>query len=119
VLQSTPNSALGINANSPSPFAGLDSFYGPWTQQIDLGLTRRFNLTERQAVALQVQVFNVMNHANYYVQNGTGVDSAQYTAVAFGNKPDGSTTCGDGVTSTRLATSCLTQASANFRSSTR
>jgi hypothetical protein len=57
VLQSTPNSALGINANSPSPFAGLDSFYGPWTQQIDLGLTRRFNLTERQAVALQVQVF--------------------------------------------------------------
>ena len=96
VLQSTPNSALGINANSPSPFAGLDSFYGP--QQIDLGLTRRFNLTERQAVALQVQVFNVTNHANYYVQNGTGVDSAQYTAVAFGNKPDGSTTCGDGVT---------------------
>jgi hypothetical protein len=55
-LQSTPNSALGINANSPSPFAGLDSFYGPWTQQIDLGLTRRFNLTERYALALQVQV---------------------------------------------------------------
>lgn len=61
-------------------------------------MTRRFNLTERQAVALQVQVFNVMNHANYYVQNGTGVNSVQHTAVAFGNKPDGFTTCGDGVT---------------------
>jgi hypothetical protein len=97
-LQSTPNSALGINAHSPSPFAGLDSFYGPWTQQIDLGLTRRFNLAERHAVALQVQIFNVMNHANYYVQNGTGVNSVQYTAAAFGNKPDGSTTCGDGAT---------------------
>jgi hypothetical protein len=90
----------------PQPVCRI-GLYGPWTQQIDLGLTRRFNLTERPAVALQVQVFNVMNHANYYVQNGTGVDSAQYTAVAFGNKPDGSTTCGDGVTSTRLATSCL------------
>ena len=97
-LQSTPNSALGINAQNPSPFAGLDSFYGPWTQQIDLGVTRRFNLAERYAIALQVQVFNAMNHANYYVQNGTGVNSVQYTAAAFGNKPDGSTTCGDGAT---------------------
>jgi hypothetical protein len=97
-LQSTPNSALGINANSPSPFAGLNSFHGPWTKQIDLGLTRRFNLTERHAIALQAQVFNVMNHANYYVQNGTGVNSIQYAAAAFGNNPDGSTTCGDGAT---------------------
>ncbi len=47
-LQSTPNSALGISARIPSPFAGLDSFYGPWTQQIDLGLARRFNLAERR-----------------------------------------------------------------------
>jgi hypothetical protein len=97
-LQSTPNSALGINANSPSPFAGLDSFYGPWTQQIDFGLTRRFNLTEHHTIALQAQVFNVLNHANYYVQNGTGVDSVQYSAAPFGNNVDGSTTCGDGVT---------------------
>jgi Carboxypeptidase regulatory-like domain/TonB dependent receptor len=88
-LQATANSALGINAGSPSPAVGLDSFYGPWTQQIDLGLTRRFNITERHAVTLQAQVFNVMNHANYYVQNGTGVSSTQYSP--FG------TNCGDGV----------------------
>jgi hypothetical protein len=97
-LQSTPNSALGINASSPSPFAGLNSVYGPWTEQIDFGLTRRFNLTERHAIALQAQVFNLMNHANYYVQNGTGVNSIQYAASSFGNNPDGSTTCGDGAT---------------------
>ena len=62
-LQATANSALGINSGSPSPFAGLDSFYGPWTEQIDLGLARRFKVTERHAVSLQAQVFNVMNHA--------------------------------------------------------
>ena len=95
-LQSTANSALGINAGSPSPFVGLNSFYGPWTQQIDLGLTRRFNLTERHRISLQAQVFNLMNHPNYYVQNGTGVNSVQYGAASFGNKPDGSTSCGDG-----------------------
>src|SRR5260370_12443509 len=110
-LQSTPNSALGINAHSPSPLAGLDSFYGPWTQQIDLGLTRRFNLTERHAIALQVQVFNVMNHANYYVQNGTGVDSVQYAAAPFGNNPDGSTTCGNGAT---LNQTCYLVPNASF-----
>jgi hypothetical protein len=110
-LQSTPNSALGINARSPSPFAGLNSFYGPWTQQIDLGLTRRFNLTERHAIALQAQVFNVMNHANYYVQNGTGVNSVQYAAAAFGNNPDGSTTCGDGAT---LNQTCYVVPNPNF-----
>jgi len=87
-LQSTANSALGINAGSPSPLVGLDSFYGPWTQQIDLGLARRFNLTERQAITVEAQAFNLLNHANYYVQNGTGVNPIQYTP--FGE------TCGDG-----------------------
>jgi hypothetical protein len=66
----------------------LDSFYGPWTQQIDLGLARRFNITERQAITLEAQAFNLLNHANYYVQNGTGVNPIQY--APFGE------TCGDG-----------------------
>jgi len=89
-LQATANSALGINSGSPSPFAGLDSFYGPWTEQIDLGLARRFKVTERHAVSLQAQVFNVMNHANYYVQNGNGVSYLQYSPIG--------SNCGDGAT---------------------
>lgn len=89
-LQATANSALGINAGSPSPFAGLNSFYGPWMQQIDVGLTRHINITERHVITLEAQVFNLLNHANYYVQNGTGVNPLQYSA--FGP------TCGDGLT---------------------
>ena len=38
----------------------------------------------------QVQAFNLLNHANYYVQNGNGVNPIQYTA--FGSS------CGDGQT---------------------
>lgn len=72
------NSALGINGAGPSPFAGLNSFYGPWTQQIDLGVSRSFRLTERQNLSLQMQAFNLLNHANYYVQNGNGVNAVQY-----------------------------------------
>ena len=66
-LQATANSALGINGGSPSPMVGLDSPYGPWTQQIDLALERRFNLTERHSITFEVQAFNLLNHANYYV----------------------------------------------------
>jgi hypothetical protein len=87
-LQSTANSALGINGGGPSPLAGLNSFYGPWTQQIDLALARRFNVNERHSITFEAQAFNLLNHANYYVQNGTGVNQVQYD-------PFGST-CGDG-----------------------
>jgi hypothetical protein len=86
-LQSTANSALGINGSAPSPVVGLDSFYGPWTQQVDLGLTRRFPITERQSISFQVQAFNLLNHANFYVQNGNGVNQIQY--LPFGE------TCGN------------------------
>jgi len=78
-LQSTANSALGINGSGPSPVVGLDSFYGPWTEQVDLGLARKFRITERQSVSFQVQAFNLLNHANFYVQNGNGVNQIQYT----------------------------------------
>jgi hypothetical protein len=44
-------------------------------------------VTERQSLAFQVQAFNVLNHANYYVQNGNGVNAIQYTP--FGD------TCGN------------------------
>jgi hypothetical protein len=101
--QSTANSALGINAGSPSPFVGLNSFYGPWTQQIDLGLARRINITERQVLTFQVQAFNLFNHANYYVQNGTGVN-------AYQDSPSG-TTCGDGQT---LKQTCYLTPSTGF-----
>jgi hypothetical protein len=110
-LQATANSALGINAGSPSPFAGLNSFYGPWTEQIDLGLARRFKLSERSTITLQAQIFNIANHANYYVQNGTGVVANQYAVAAFGKNADGSTTCGDGVHSNQF---CYLLPSSNF-----
>jgi hypothetical protein len=89
-LQATANSALGINGSGPSPVTGLNSFYGPWTQQIDLGIARLFTLGEKRSIVLQAQAFNLLNHANYYVQNGNGVDAIQYT-------PTGPS-CGDGQT---------------------
>jgi hypothetical protein len=87
--QATANSALGINGSGPTPGTGLNSFYGPWTQQVDLALSRLIRITERQSITLQAQAFNLFNHANFYVQNGNGVNQIQYEPVGQ--------TCGDGV----------------------
>ena len=90
VNQATSNSALGINGSGPSPGEGINSFYGPWIEQVDLGVARSFHVTERDVVTLQAQAFNLLNHANYYVQNGGGVNQTQYAP----NGPN----CGDGQT---------------------
>jgi hypothetical protein len=47
-------------------------------------------LSERHVLAIRAQAFNVLNHSNFYVQNGTGVNPIQYSP--FGG------TCGDGHT---------------------
>src|SRR5262249_40963223 len=55
--QSTANSALGINAGR-QPLHRPEFLLRPWRQQIDLGLARRFRISERQSETFQVQAFN-------------------------------------------------------------
>lgn len=89
--EGTGNTAAGINGTGPSPFVGLDAFYGPWINEIDMGLTRSFHVTEHQTFQIEAQVFNLFNHPNFYVQNGAGLRTQnQYD-------PNGAT-CGDGAT---------------------
>jgi hypothetical protein len=89
-LQDTANTAGGINGAGPTPGIGLNSFYGPWLERIDVGLSRGFKITEGKELELQAQAFNLFNHANYYVQNGDGVNQIQYNPMGA--------TCGDGMT---------------------
>jgi Carboxypeptidase regulatory-like domain/TonB dependent receptor len=86
--QDTANTAGGINGAGPTPGIGLNSFYGPWLERIDVGLARSFEVKEGKELELQVQAFNLFNHANYYVQNGDGINQLQYNPIG--------TNCGDG-----------------------
>jgi hypothetical protein len=88
--QDTANTAGGINGAGPTPGIGLNSFYGPWLERIDVGLARSFSIKEGKELKLQVQAFNLLNHANYYVQNGDGINQLQYNPIG--------TNCGDGAT---------------------
>jgi hypothetical protein len=87
--QDTAATAGGINGAGPTPGIGLNSFYGPWLERIDVGLARSFEIREGMQLQLQVQAFNLFNHANYYVQNGNGVNQLQYNPIG--------TNCGDGL----------------------
>jgi hypothetical protein len=88
--QDTANTAAGINGAGPTPGIGLNSFYGPWLERIDVGWARSFPIRERGVVQVQVQAFNLFNHANFYVQNGDGINQLQYNPVG--------SNCGDGQT---------------------
>ena len=88
--EGTANTAAGINGGGPTPGVGLNSFYGPWVERVDLGLARSFSIKEGKELQFQVQAFNLFNHANYYVQNGNGINQLQYNPIG--------TNCGDGAT---------------------
>jgi len=88
--QSTGNSANGIAGVGPTPGIGFNSFYSPWIEEIDLGISRDFHITDRHIVTLKAQAFNLFNHPNYYVQAGSGIYQLQYDPI--GPK------CGDGAT---------------------
>jgi hypothetical protein len=86
--QDTANTAAGINGAGPTPGIGLNSFYGPWVERVDVALARSFPVGERKELQLQVQAFNLFNHANFYVQNGDGINQLQYNPIG--------SNCGDG-----------------------
>jgi Carboxypeptidase regulatory-like domain/TonB dependent receptor len=88
--EDTANTAGGINGSGPAPGIGLNSFYGPWLERIDVGLARIFAMHEGKELQLQVQAFNALNHPNYYVQNGNGINQLEYNPIG--------TNCGDGAT---------------------
>jgi hypothetical protein len=90
INESTGNTAAGIIGAGPVPGTGYNTFYGPWINEIDLGLTRAFHITERQSIQFEAQVFNLFNHPNFFVQAGAGIVQNQYTPVGG--------FCGDGST---------------------
>ena len=88
INESTGNTAAGIVGAGSAPGIGYNAFYGPWINEIDLGLARSFHITDRQSFQIEAQVFNLFNHPNFFVQAGSGVNQTLYNPVGA--------TCGDG-----------------------
>jgi hypothetical protein len=106
--QDTAATAGGINGAGPTPGIGLNSFYGPWLERIDVGLARGFEIREGKVLQFQAQAFNLFNHANYYVQNGNGINQLQYNPIG--------SNCGDGMSMNQQCYLVPNSGPGNFRS---
>ncbi|MGD0127033.1 MAG: carboxypeptidase regulatory-like domain-containing protein [Terriglobia bacterium] len=62
--------AIGTFGNS-----GSDSLQGPSYFDIDAGVTRYFKISEHQRVELRFEFFNILNHPNFQVPDGTETDA--------------------------------------------
>ena len=47
-------------------------------RELTLGWPAAFEIREGKTLQFEVQAFNLFNHANFYVQNGDGINPLQY-----------------------------------------
>jgi hypothetical protein len=63
-----------------------DSIYGPGLRDWNLGLFKKFAITERHGLEFRAEAFDVDNHANWTAQTGTNGTSGFFnpTSSTFG-----------------------------------
>lgn len=54
----------------PSNMTGRNAFTGPGSYNLDLGLHKTFQLTERIKTQFRAELYNALNHSNLYVNTG-------------------------------------------------
>ncbi|MDP9050228.1 MAG: TonB-dependent receptor [Acidobacteriota bacterium] len=78
--------------NGMDAFPGMsarNAFRGPGAMQFDADLNKTFHVTERVGVQLRAELYNVLNHANAYMNFGGTNDVSQFTyAQTYKNGPN-------------------------------
>ena len=87
------NYSQGIAGGGPSPDIGLNGFEGPWSGSVDVNLQREWKVKEFGSVMFRATAFNLLNHPNYYVYSGSGINQQEYRPVgpSCGNKSQSKT----------------------------
>jgi Carboxypeptidase regulatory-like domain len=70
--------SLGQYGNAPVHSTTGGRFLGPGSIRIDMGLTRKFQVRERQTLEFRVEAFNMPNHVN------PGLPDVTFTSGTFG-----------------------------------
>ncbi|GAC1625174.1 MAG: hypothetical protein NVS9B13_20340 [Candidatus Acidiferrum sp.] len=74
------NPIVGVSDFGPFPsnMVRRNSFFGPGSWNLDLGVYKNFKLTERFKLQLRGEFYNAFNHANLFLNNGN-VDGSSGT----------------------------------------
>jgi len=81
--------AFAVPASGTYSNQSRNAFYGPPTKQIDFSIFKNFHITERAALQLRAEIFNIFNFVNYSgpgnnVQGSNLGESGATYDVAFG-----------------------------------
>ena len=66
---------------------GRNVFTGPGFWNLDLGLTKNFNLTERMRMQLRAEAFNALNHPNFDTPVNATVGLAEHSGHHCSGRP--------------------------------
>ncbi|MEO8027859.1 MAG: TonB-dependent receptor, partial [Bryobacteraceae bacterium] len=64
---------------------GRNIFRGPGYFNLDLGLTKKFDVTERMKVQFRAEAFNALNHANFDQPVSASTGSPSIRSTLFGS----------------------------------
>ena len=83
---------LNINAFSQPPFGtfgdlGRDSVFGPGYKNLDFSVTKNTQIFERLNLQLRAEFFNILNHPNFALPNGS-IDFTSPYAGQISQTPD-------------------------------
>jgi outer membrane receptor protein involved in Fe transport len=79
-----------------SNMAARNSFRRPGRYNIDAAVFKRFHFTDRVALQLRLEAYNLLNHANLNIDGSTADTSSQTLITAFKGFTDASGFVGDG-----------------------
>lgn len=67
--------SLGTHCRFPANMTRRNAFRAPGLYNINLGIYKNFQLTERYKLQFRSEFYNLLNHSNLYVQNGSSADA--------------------------------------------
>jgi len=73
--------STGQNCQFPANMTRRNSFREPGVYNINLSIGKSFPITERFKLQFRSEFYNLLNHSNYYVQNGSA-DAANFAPGA-------------------------------------
>jgi hypothetical protein len=90
----SPNQWFNINCFTPSTYGstgnlGRNVIVGPGYAETDIGITKNTRITERVSLQFRAEIFNIFNHPNFSVPDGTIINpgSGCGPTTTFSNTP--------------------------------
>ena len=81
-----PKTGISDVGKFPANMIGRNIFRGPGAWNLDLGIYKNFQITERHRLQLRAEGYNFFNHANLHLNGDNDVSSVDYVSAGFGGR---------------------------------